>query len=54
MLEQPSASPAAPMVQVRDLKMHFPIYAGLLRRRGLSLEAPAGHPGSFFPAYRRP
>ena len=33
MLEPRSTSAAAPMVQVRGLKMHFPIYAGLLRRR---------------------
>ena len=26
-------NPAKPLVSVRDLKMHFPIYSGLLRRR---------------------
>ena len=41
---------AAPLVQVRDLKMYFPIYAGLLRRRvgdvkavdGVSFDIPEG------------
>ena len=44
-----TARPPA-LVQVRDLKMHFPIYAGLLRRRagevkavdGVSFDIPAG------------
>ena len=43
-------SPAPALVQVRGLKMYFPIYAGLLRRRvgdvkavdGLSFDIPAG------------
>ena len=50
MLEPRNTSAAAPMVQVRGLKMHFPIYAGLLRRRagevkavdGVSFDIPAG------------
>ena len=50
MLEPSTTSAAAPMVQVRGLKMHFPIYAGLLRRRsgevkavdGVSFDIPAG------------
>ena len=50
MLEPRTTSAAAPMVQVRGLKMHFPIYAGLLRRRagevkavdGVSFDIPAG------------
>ena len=44
-----AAAPSA-LVQVRNLKMYFPIYAGLLRRRvgdvkavdGLSFDIPAG------------
>ncbi len=31
-----------PLVQVRDLKMHFPIYAGLLRRRSGEVKAVDG------------
>jgi len=50
MLEPSTTAAAAPMVQVRGLKMHFPIYAGLLRRRagevkavdGVSFDIPAG------------
>ena len=26
-------SAGSPLVEIRDLKMHFPIYAGLFRRR---------------------
>ena len=45
-----SSTAPAPMVQVRGLKMHFPTYAGLLRRRsgeikavdGVSFDIPAG------------
>jgi len=44
------AANAPPLVQVRDLKMYFPIYSGLLRRHtgnvkavdGISFEIPAG------------
>ncbi|OYU18543.1 MAG: peptide ABC transporter ATP-binding protein [Rhodobacteraceae bacterium PARR1] len=32
----------APLVQVRDLKMHFPIYSGLLRRRSGAVKAVDG------------
>jgi oligopeptide transport system ATP-binding protein len=47
---EPRTTAAPPMVQVRGLKMHFPIYAGLLRRRagevkavdGVSFDIPAG------------
>ena len=46
----PLPTAPAPMVQVRGLKMHFPTYAGLLRRRsgeikavdGVSFDIPAG------------
>ncbi len=34
--------PAAPLVQVRDLKMHFPIYTGLLRRHTGNVKAVDG------------
>ena len=33
---------SAALVQVRDLKMHFPIYAGLFRRQVGSLKAVDG------------
>jgi oligopeptide transport system ATP-binding protein len=44
------ATPAEPLVRVRDLAMHFPIYSGILRRRsgsikavdGVSFDIPAG------------
>jgi len=36
------AGGAAPLVRVRDLKMHFPIYAGLLRREAGSVKAVDG------------
>jgi oligopeptide transport system ATP-binding protein len=42
MSEQVQRDHAAPMVQVRDLKMHFPIYAGLLRRRSGEVKAVDG------------
>ena len=50
MSEARTSSHSAPMVQVRGLKMHFPIYSGLLRRRsgavkavdGVSFDIPAG------------
>ena len=32
----------APLVRVRDLKMHFPIYGGLLRRRAGEVKAVDG------------
>ncbi len=32
----------APLVQVRDLKMHFPIYSGILRRRSGAVKAVDG------------
>jgi len=35
-------SPQKPLVSVRDLKMHFPIYAGLLRRRVGAVKAVDG------------
>ncbi len=34
--------PGTPLVEVRDLKMHFPIYAGLLRRRAGAVKAVDG------------
>ncbi len=36
------AETARPLLQVRDLKMHFPIYAGLLRRRVGAVKAVDG------------
>lgn len=33
---------SAPLVQVRDLKMHFPIYTGILRRRTGAVKAVDG------------
>jgi oligopeptide transport system ATP-binding protein len=37
-----SPAPATALVQVRDLKMHFPIYAGVLRRQVGSVKAVDG------------
>ena len=31
--DQPPATPATPLLEVRDLRMHFPISEGVLRRR---------------------
>jgi len=36
------ASPPRPLVEVRDLKMHFPIYSGVLRRRSGAVKAVDG------------
>ena len=37
-----AAHGTAPLVKVRDLKMHFPIHAGLLRRRVGAVKAVDG------------
>lgn len=42
MLEPSATAVAAPMVQVRGLQMHFPIFAGLLRRRAGEVKAVDG------------
>ena len=44
MSEARTSSHSAPMVQVRGLKMHFPIYSGLLHRTDLRLRRPNAGP----------